>query len=616
MPPVEPGKARQPSGNHDVVLYVGVGAVVLVTAVVGAALRLSGAAESNNLFGNTIRLGFGKLGWTTGSTVWLIVLVIILALLAAGPAWWWQRRRGRKTSTRVDTAQQHLGSGRDIASLTMKANQDKAASLGVDTSRPPAAFSSTIGVPIGQTLGGQPLFASWEDMHLDIWGPRQGKSTSRIIPAICEAPGAVLATENKRGNLDHTRLVREFRDEEGRPTRDVWVFDPQGVANEDPWWYWNPLSYVVDETTAEELAQLFSAGDDAEAAKKDPYFDPEGEDLLANLILASALAGEPITAVYEKLVDRGRCFEAVKVLRTNDYPMIASALEARLNYAPKQQDGIFGTSIKMARSLRSRQIRRWVAPIDEHDDRPTLDIASYIRHGDTLYCLSKEGVGSAGPLVAALTMAVTKTAEKIATASPGGRLPVPMLCALDEAANCVRWPDLPKLYSHFGSRGIIIMTILQSWSQGIGVWGERHMKLLESSSNVYVYGGNVREAGYLDNLVKLVGEYEHFQLNVSRGSSGGASGGGHNNSVARSRTKESIFNPAQLAAWPLGRALVFTAGNPPVIVLTVPWHSKPYAHLVRASLAEFSPDGDHATTKPPTPDTGADNTEGTAHAVR
>ena len=92
MPPVEPGKARQPSGNHDVVLYVGVGAVVLVTAVVGAALRLSGAAESNNLFGNTIRLGFGKLSWTTGSTVWLIVLVIILALLAAGPAWWWQRR--------------------------------------------------------------------------------------------------------------------------------------------------------------------------------------------------------------------------------------------------------------------------------------------------------------------------------------------------------------------------------------------------------------------------------------------------------------------------------------------------------------------------------------------
>ena len=591
MPAVEPGKSRQPSRNSDALLWIVGGSALAVALLVGGALRLAGVATSNNLLRNDIDLVFGRVSWSTAATLWLIGLVVALVVAVAGPIWWWRRRRAGSSGakTRVDSAQKHLGSGRDIESLSVQANRRKADNLGVDMSAPPAPFSTTIGVPIGQTLTGQPLLASWEDMHLDIWGPRQGKSTSRIIPAICEAPGAVLATENKRGNLDHTRLVREFRDEHGQPTRAVWVFDPQSVANEEPWWYWNVLSYVVDETTAEELAQLFAAGDDAEGAKKDPYFDPEGEDLLANLILATALAGKPITEVYELLVERGRCFEAVKVLRHNEYPMIAAALEARLRYAPKQQDGIFGTAIKMARSLRSRQIRRWVAPMSDDDQRPTLDIETYIRNGDTLYCLSKEGVGSAGPLVAALTMAVTKTAERLATASPGGRLPVPLLCALDEAANCVRWPDLPKLYSHFGSRGIIIMTILQSWSQGIGVWGERHMKLLESSSNVYVYGGNVREAGYLENLVKLTGEWEHVQLNVSRGSSGGGSGSSRNDSVSQSRTKESIFNPSQLAAWPRGRALIFTAGNPPVVAATTPWHNKPYAHLVRASLREYSP---------------------------
>ena len=41
---------------------------------------------------------------------------------------------------------------------------------------------------------------------------------------------------------------------------------------------------------------------------------------------------------------------------------------------------------------------------------------------------------------------------------------------LDEAANVCRWRDLPNLYSHYGSRGIILMTILQSWSQGVEVW--------------------------------------------------------------------------------------------------------------------------------------------------
>jgi hypothetical protein len=38
---------------------------------------------------------------------------------------------------------------------------------------------------------------------------------------------------------------------------------------------------------------------------------------------------------------------------------------------------------------------------------------------------------------------------------------------LDEAANVCRWRDLPNLYSHYGSRGIVLMTILQSWSQGV-----------------------------------------------------------------------------------------------------------------------------------------------------
>nr|WP_258374267.1 TraG/TraD/VirD4 family protein [Curtobacterium sp. MCBD17_032] len=43
----------------------------------------------------------------------------------------------------------------------------------------------------------------------------------------------------------------------------------------------------------------------------------------------------------------------------------------------------------------------------------------------------------------------------------------PLLCILDEAANVCRWKDLPDLYSHYGSRGIPIMSIFQSWSQGV-----------------------------------------------------------------------------------------------------------------------------------------------------
>jgi type IV secretory pathway TraG/TraD family ATPase VirD4 len=158
-----------------------------------------------------------------------------------------------------------------------------------------------------------------------------------------------------------------------------------------------------------------------------------------------------------------------------------------------------------------------------------------------------------------------------------------MLCPLDEAANVVRWPDLPKLYSHFGSRGIIIMTILQSWSQGVGVFGERNMKLLESSSNVYVYGGNVREKEYLANLVELCGDFSRQKLSLSESRNGRSS--------SLSTDDKKIFTIADLQAWPRGRALVLSAGNRPVIARTVPWMDKPYADLIRASLTEYAPKG-------------------------
>ncbi|WP_338857942.1 TraM recognition domain-containing protein (plasmid) [Gordonia hongkongensis] len=587
-----PGKVGEATRNRasDAALFVGAGLVTLVSLVCWGALKMAGGQEVPGFpFAAPIQLLTGELRWPVAATVWVIVLLVAVGAAATAGVLWWRRRRPQRS--RVDTAQAHLGNGKDLESITEKAVAGKARSLGVSQTGAPADFSCTIGVFLGRTLSGTPVYASFEDMHLDIWGPRQGKSTSRIIGAICEAPGAVLTTENKRGNLDHTRLVREFRDANGIPTRRVWVFDPQQIANEEPWWFWNPLSYVTDENRAEELAQLFAAGDDGQDAKKDAYFDPEGQDLLANLILASALAGEPITTVYERLVVRARGHEAVAILDEHDYPMIAHALNARLNFSDKQADGIWGTAAKMAKCLRGREVRAWVSRTGPDDDRPELDITDYIRRGETLYCLSREGVGSMGPLVGALTMAVTKTAETIATASPGGRLNPPMLCPLDEAANVVPWPDLPKLYSHFGSRGIIIMTILQSWSQGIGVFGERPMKLLESSSNIYIYGGNVRESAYLDSLVKLTGKYERESRNVSVSSGSGRG----NQSVSRHTTLEDIFNIRDVASWPRGRMLLFSAGNPPTIVLPVPWWDKPYAHLIEQSLAEYGPQGDDPT---------------------
>ena len=185
------------------------------------------------------------------------------------------------------------------------------------------------------------------------------------------------------------------------------------------------------------------------------------------------------------------------------------------------------------------------------------------------------------PLVTALTVAVTEAAETRAAGLPGGRLDVPLLGVLDEAANVCRWADLPNLYSHFGSRGIVLATVLQSWSQGVEVWGRDGMRKLWSASNLALYLGGVREPEFLDELARLIGQRDVMRASVSH-SRGGRSTSHH---IQQQR----ILDVDELAALPRGRAVLFASGTPATLIRTQPWMTGPHADAVRASLAANAP---------------------------
>jgi hypothetical protein len=92
---------------------------------------------------------------------------------------------------------------------------------------------------------------------------------------------------------------------ESRRTRPgtPWRSDPQQVVDEAPTWWWNPLSYVTDDTTAAKLAGHFAAGSREPGDKGDAFFDPAGKDLLAGMLLAASLDRRPITDVFGWLTD-------------------------------------------------------------------------------------------------------------------------------------------------------------------------------------------------------------------------------------------------------------------------------------------------------------------------
>ena len=359
----------------------------------------------------------GTLPWPAAST-WAVVG---LAVLGAGLALLVVRRRRR--ISRVDAAARWLGRGDDVAEISAKTVAKKAERLGV---------TNAVGVPIGTTVATrQPLFGSWEDMHIDIWGPRTGKTTSRAIPAILAAPGAVLVTSNKRDVVDATRDPRATIGQ-------VWIFDPQGISGEEATWWWNPLSYVTDEVKAAKLAEHFASSSRDPGARTDAYFDPAAQDLLAGLLLAAALDHRPITDVY-KWLTRPTDETAVDILRDHGVTLTADLVAGVVSAPEKQRGGVYGTAQQMAACLTNRYITSWITPQGAADPRCQFSPEEFVRStADTLYSLSKEGRGTAGPLVTALTVAIVEAAEELAAASPGGRLGTPLLGVLDEAANVCR----------------------------------------------------------------------------------------------------------------------------------------------------------------------------------
>lgn len=537
--------------------------IVLITSI-WLALRIGAAVEhrprpAGNPFAAAIDLASGKSSWPgpAASAVIgceLLVLTLVAAIIAA--------RRSSSGRRRVDKAARLMASRRDhLEASGAGAAAEAAKRLGVRAMQP--------GVRVGVSLRtGKPVYGSWEMTHADIWGARRGKTTSRVVPAILDAPGAVVATSNKRDVVDSTRGLRDG-------CGPVWVFDPQAVANEPASWWWDPLSYVTDVDKAVRLAAVLAYASRAPDARQDAYFDPKGEQLLAFLLLAAAEYHAPVTKVFEWTTDPTET-RPVDILHAVGHELAAEAVQGVINAPDKQRAGVYGTAEKIVNFLVNPAVAEWVTPGRGYAVRPQFFPGEFAAGNGTLYLLSREGQGNAGPLVTALTVATIEAAEELATRSPAGRLSVPLLCVLDEAANVCRWRDLPDIYSHYGSRGIVLMTMLQSWAQGVTVWGEEGMTKLWSSASIRVYGGGEVDPRFLGNLSQLIGDYEASTTSVSIQ-------GATAKSMTTSTRVERILEISDLAALPMGRALVFISGSPPILVETEPWHAGPHAHRIRTA---------------------------------
>lgn len=520
---------------------------VLLLAAMGAfgIWTLASLVDGQPRFVNPFQAIVERQPWTSAHTT-AAVLVAAAVVLAATAAIVLAIRAGKDRAP-VDRAAAHMGRGRAIAPLLPAQLRKRHQRLGLD----PRQYQ---GVPLGRAVaGGLPLRGSYEDTVTVIAGPRRNKSVSIVIPAILTTPGTVLATSVKP---DIVSATIEYR----RTLGTVHVFDPQGLAGahgRDHVW-WNPLRGVHTIEDAAQLAQVFvtaSYGED----KQDKFFSENALTVLTDYLFAAAGAGNYLPSVLDWL-NRPDDPTPARLLE-DTHPELARRIEAQQSLTEKTRSGVFAYARQAMSFIASQSIRAWVAPSTA---QPELDpVALVDARCDTLYLLSEEGPGSAGPLIAALTRAVLSAAEEAAKREPSGRRRTPLVAVLDEAGNICRIPDLPSKYTHYGSRGIIPVTILQSQEQGEQVWGRTGFAQLWGASTIQVFGGGNASNTFLRDLSERIGDYEYVERSTS-------SRGGQRN-VSTSRRSERIMDVSDLGSLTLGRMIVFASGCRPALVRSTAW---------------------------------------------
>jgi len=456
-----------------------------------------------------------------------------------------------------------LAGPRDLGLMTPAGAEDRARGLRPGLARRPQPADTGLAVGLLEPKG--PLLrASWEDVVVAIMAPRAGKTTSLAVPIVLAAPGPVIATSNKADLVAATAELRA-----ARPGARCWVFDPQGIARTPREFTFNPLAAVQVVGDADRLAKHF-VQEVSDGKGDGDFWVKAATDLLTALILAAALDGRDLAQVYRWLNDSSSR-TPVQLLRRHGHLPTASALEGRQNGAVETKEGIFETARTAAQALRDPEIMAWVTP---DPALPEFDPAAFVATGDAVYAMSKDGGGSAAPLVAAMVDALMRQGVRAAEAA-GGRLDPPMVAVLDEAANVAKIKDLPDLYSHLGSRGVVPVTILQSYRQGVRVWSEDGMGTLWSAATVKLVGAGIDDPRFAEDVSKLIGDHDVTVRSATYGRESS-----HQHSLRRQR----ILPPEAVRALPRGRAILLATGMRAAMVRLQPWYSGPDSRRIAESI--------------------------------
>lgn len=449
--------------------------------------------------------------------------------------------------------------------LSPSAAQRKMARLapGLPASRAFISFGSTVYRP-AQRVG-----VSYEESVLLIGVPRSFK-TALMSHMILNAPGAVLATSSRGDQWGHTVSVRERMGE-------VHVLDADGHGPGTNF-AWDPVSGCEDPDTAIRRAGDFMHASPRDPGGKDSFHEDRGVALLQQALHAAALSGKTMLDVRDwvgnpddELFLKALSMEGAAYGWAEDLVSVLSMDGEYLNSSVTSAQAALGW-------LRSPSLAALACPPKGEG----LDIAEFLRKGSgTIYLIGKKrAYGSLTPFFTAFASEFLEQASHLAERQ-GGRLPVPLLVAADEAATTARI-DFERWLPVTAGYNITVAAGLQAISQLESNWGGPAVaETILTNFSTKVIGPGMTNPAELQRLSTICGERDTWRREHG----------------ARVRSKEFTFPPERIKNLPDFNVLVVPRSTKPVQVrVNCAWDHPAYQKVVVTDAPEPA---EQDVTEPP-----------------
>jgi len=429
------------------------------------------------------------------------------------------------------------------------------------------------GAYLAHSAKGRWIAAPPEVAGLVLAGPRAGKTSCVVVPALIAHPGAAVSTSTKPEVFLATLAAR-------RALGCVWFFDltgnvqlPAGVEA----LRWSPLQRASDWQAAQLVAEAMTGA--AELDHDAAHWKERASALVAACLHAAAAAGLQMQDVSSWILRH----DPDSPLAELDPGTIAhDVLHGIKQTADRERSGIFSTAARVLRAYRSPAAL-------EASARPNFNAGQFAGSSDTIYiaCPAHEQQLVA-PLVVGL---LTDIRHAIYGASwNGGRAPwPPVLFLLDECANVAPIPDLPAMLSEAGGQGLQVICVFQDISQVRRRWPR------EADGFMSLFGARIILAGVadprtLEQLSMLAGDWDRPVQTISEQKPAGLFGSPNQRTTTESWTtrRERKIPPDRIAQLARGEALVMI-GPHWELVPTTPYHQHPvFAPIAQTATLDMS----------------------------